>query len=291
MTRDDIVAGARDAIQNGSKSFRAASRLFDQTTRERAWLLYCWCRHCDDVADGQTYGFGQGLRGNVSVLGGKTRRAIAGDQVDELPFRALRQLLSECPIPERFLEDHLRGFALDEGGWQPLNEQDLALYCYYVAGAVGCMMAVLMGVGAHEEETLEHAADLGIAFQLSNIARDVREDLDAGRCYLPLSWMEEFGVNRSTLFQPQNEEALTIMIGRLIEQVAVHEESARQGVSKLPFRSRLAVLSALRIYGAIGRRVEELGSAAWDERVTVGKMRKLSFVVPSFAEAVAAGYR
>lgn len=291
MTRDEIVAGAQDAIQNGSKSFRAASRLFDQTTRERAWLLYCWCRHCDDVADGQTYGFGPGLRGNVAVLRGKTRRAIADDEADELPFMALRQLLSECPIPDRFLEDHLRGFALDEGGWQPLNEHDLALYCYYVAGAVGCMMAVLMGVAPDEEETLEHAADLGIAFQLSNIARDVREDLDAGRCYLPLSWMEEFGVDRSTLFEPENEQALTTMIGRLIEQVVVHEESARQGVSKLPFRSRLAVLSALRIYGAIGRRVEELGSAAWDERVTVGKMRKLSFVVPSFAEAVAAGYR
>jgi 15-cis-phytoene synthase len=291
MTRDEIVAGAREAIQNGSKSFRAASRLFDQTTRERAWLLYCWCRHCDDVADGQTYGFGQGLRGNVSVLRGKTRAAAAGEEAGELPFMALKQLLSECPIPERFLEDHLRGFALDEGGWQPLNEQDLALYCYYVAGAVGCMMAVLMGVAPEEEETLEHAADLGIAFQLSNIARDIREDLDAGRCYLPLSWMAEFGVNRETLFKPENTQALTTMVGRLVEQVGVREESARQGVSKLPFRSRLAVLSALRIYGAIGRRVGELGSAAWDERVTVGKMRKLSFVVPSFAEALAAGYR
>lgn len=291
MTRDEIVAGARDAIQNGSKSFRAASRLFDATTRERAWLLYCWCRHCDDVADGQTYGFGHALRGNVSVLRGKTRRAVAGEEVDELPFKALQQLLSECPVPERFLEDHLRGFALDEGGWQPLNEQDLALYCYYVAGAVGCMMAILMGVASDEEETLEHAADLGIAFQLSNIARDVREDLDVGRCYLPLSWLDEFGVSRSTLFKPENSRALTTMVGRLIEQVRVHEESARLGVSKLPFRSRLAVLSALRIYGAIGRRVGALGNAAWDERVTVGTMRKLSFVVPSFAEALAAGYR
>ena len=291
MTRDEIVAGAREAIQNGSNSFRAASRLFDQTTRERAWLLYCWCRHCDDVADGQTYGFGQGIRGNISVLRGKTRRAVAGDDVDELPFRALKQLLSECPIPDCFLEDHLRGFALDEAGWHPLIEEDLALYCYFVAGAVGCMMAVLMGVPPEEKKTLEHAADLGIAFQLSNIVRDIRDDMDAGRCYLPQSWMEEFGVNRQTLLRPENAGALTTMVDRLIEQVAVYEESARQGVSKLPFRSRLAVLSALRIYGAIGRRVRKLGSAAWDERVTVGRMRKLSFVVPSFAEAVAAGYR
>ena len=63
MTHDEIVAGAHDSIRHGSKSFRAASRLFDPATRERAWLLYCWCRHCDDVADGQTYGFGRGIRG------------------------------------------------------------------------------------------------------------------------------------------------------------------------------------------------------------------------------------
>ena len=289
MTREEIVSGAYDAIQNGSKSFRAASRLFDRTTRERAWLLYCWCRHCDDVSDGQTFGFGQGVRGKVSVLRGKTRRAVAGEATTELPFQALSLLLSECPIPERLLEDHLKGFALDEAGWQPVTEEDLALYCYYVAGAVGCMMAILMGVPADDEETLERAADLGIAFQLSNIARDVREDLEAGRCYLPADWMTEFEVTRESLFDPKNEAALVAMVKRLVDGVAVYEQSARKGVEKLPFRSRLAVLSALRIYGAIGRRVGQLGSAAWNERVTVGKIRKLAYVVPSFAEAVAAG--
>ena len=286
MTREEIVAGAREAIEHGSKSFRAASRLFDRDTREKARLLYCWCRHCDDVADGQTYGFGNGVRGNVAFLRGKTHRAIAGEKMNELPFQALSLLLSECPIPERFFEDHLRGFALDETGWQPVSEEDLILYCYYVAGAVGCMMAILMGVAPDDEDTLERAADLGIAFQLSNIARDVREDLEAGRCYLPLEWLEDYGVTRETLFDPGSEFALTAIVKRLIDSVQIYEDSARLGMDKLPFRSRLAVLSALRIYGAIGRRVGKLGKAAWDERVTVGKMQKLAYVVPSFAEAV-----
>ena len=286
MSREEIVAGAREAIENGSKSFRAASRLFNRETRERAQLLYCWCRHCDDVADGQTYGFGNGIGGNVAVLRGKTHRAIAGEEMTELPFQALSLLLSECPIPARFLEDHLSGFALDEAAWQPRSEGDLILYCYYVAGAVGCMMAILMGVPADDEETLERAADLGIAFQLSNIARDVREDLEAGRCYLPLDWLAEYGVTQETLFDPSSEFALTAIVRRLVDSVEIYEESARLGVDKLPFRSRLAVLSALRIYGAIGRRVGKLGKAAWDERVTVGKMQKLAYVVPSLAEAV-----
>lgn len=291
MTREKVVAGARDAIQRGSKSFRAASQLFDPVTRERAWLLYCWCRHCDDVSDGQTYGFGQGVRGEVEVLRTKTRQAAAHEDVEELPFRALSQLLLESPIPERLLDDHLDGFFLDERGWQPDSEEDLIRYCYHVAGAVGCMMAIVMGVPAEDEATLGRAADLGIAFQLSNIARDLREDHDAGRCYLPRQWLAEFGVERSDLFEPANNAVLTELVGRLVANVERYERSARRGVGRLPFRSRLGVLTALRIYGAIGRRVAQLGPAAWDRRVSVGKLAKLGYLVPSLAEAMVSGRR
>ena len=285
MTRDEIVAGARDAIEHGSKSFRAASRLFDPLTRERAWLLYCWCRHCDDVADGQSYGFKGGARGTVAMLRAKTSLALAGNPPAELPFRALAQLVSECPIPPRLIEDHLDGFALDEDGWRPVDEQDLARYCYHVAGTVGAMMAIVMGVPPADSETLGRAIDLGIAFQLSNIARDIREDLENGRCYLPADWLAEAGVGPAQLLDAANRGALIKLVARLVEAVEAYEASARAGVDKLPFRSRVAVLTALRIYGAIGRRVAGLGSAAWDERVSIGKIRKLAYVVPSLAEA------
>jgi 15-cis-phytoene synthase len=291
VTRDEILAGARDSIEKGSKSFRAASRLFDPVTRDRAYLLYCWCRHCDDVCDGQLYGFGVVARGNVSVLRGQTRRVIAGEAVDQLPFLALGQLLSDCPMPTRFLEDHLAGFGMDEVGWRPQTEEDLIVYCYHVAGAVGCMMAILMGVSPDDTETLERAADLGIAFQLSNIARDIRDDLAAGRCYLPIDWLREFDVEPERLFEEAHRGALAAMTARLIENVETYERSARSGAQRLPFRSRLAVLAALRIYGAIGRRVRSLGSTAWDQRVTVSKSRKLAYLVPTFAEAVALGWR
>lgn len=291
MTRAEIVRGAEASIQKGSKSFRAASRLFDLETRERAWLLYCWCRHCDDVCDGQTYGFGSAPRGNVSVLRGKTRQVLLGGDVADLPFRALGQLLRECPIPHCFIEDHLAGFAMDEINWQPEDTTDLIVYCYHVAGAVGCMMAVLMGVSPEDSETLGSAADLGIAFQLSNIARDIREDLDQGRCYVPSRWLEEFGLERDRLFAPANGPALSAIAKRLVDHSEVYETSARKGVPALPFRCRLAVLAALRIYGAIGRRVRSLGAGAWDGRVSIGKGQKLALLVPTFAEAATAGLR
>lgn len=291
MSRDELVAGAFAVIQGGSKSFRAASQLFDRETRERAWLLYAWCRHCDDVCDGQTLGFAGGPKGSMAEVREKTRRTFAGEDVGELPFEALGQLLTERPIPMRLLEDHLAGFDLDERGWSPATEQDLDRYCYHVAGTVGGMMAIVMGVAPDDAETLERAADLGIAFQLSNIARDVREDLAAERCYIPSDWLDELGVTPSTLFASENRPALEELVHRLVNRVASYESSARRGVDRLPLRCRIAVLTAARIYGAIGRRVGELGASAWDRRITIGKARKLAYLLPSVAEAVVIGHR
>ncbi|QDP18711.1 phytoene/squalene synthase family protein [Sphingomonas xanthus] len=291
MNRAAIVAGAKEAIQRGSKSFRAASSLFDERTRERAWLLYCWCRYCDDVADGQHFGFGSGERGSVVLLRSRSRLAAEGQPGDGIAFQSLAQLTSECPLPTRLIEDHLEGFTLDEQEWRPRTEADLARYCYHVAGSVGCMMAIIMGVNDQDSETLDRAADLGIAFQLSNIARDIGEDAANGRSYLPADWLAEAGIEPSNIMAPEHRSALATMTARLVSMAKHYEASARLGVDTLPFRSRLAVLTALRIYGAIGRRVAALGADAWDQRVTIGKMRKLSFLLPSFVEAMIGGLR
>ena len=291
MTRAELIDGARQAIRKGSKSFRAASLLFDRETRERAWLLYWWCRHCDDACDGQTLGFGQGPKSSMAAIREKTLLAYAGHLIGEGPFDALGQIIRERPIPLRLVDDHLAGFELDEQGWRPRTEEDLDLYCYHVAGSVGCMMAIVMGVADDDEETLERAADLGIAFQLSNIARDLREDSEAGRCYVPQSWLDELGVHGSVLFDDAHLAARREIVRRLVDRVALYERSARAGVGRLPFRSRVAVLAAARIYGAIGRAVEQRGATAWDRRVTIGKVRKLAYLLPSIAEAATAGRR
>jgi phytoene synthase len=289
MNRAELVAAAGESIRRGSKSFHMASRLFDRTTRERAWLLYCWCRHCDDVCDGQTLGFrtdrAQGTVEAVEVL---TGQVLAGETIGLLPFDALGALLAESPIPRRYLLDHVEGFKLDAQGWRPRGEADLLRYCYHVAGAVGCMMAVVMGVEPEEEETLARASDLGIAFQLSNIARDLRDDHEAGRCYLPVEWIEQHGLDRRDPLRPERREALVAAAGRLTDLALRYEASAHAGVAKLPFRARWAVLAAARIYGAIGRRVALLGASAWEKRVTVARREKLSFLLPTLVEAIRA---
>jgi phytoene synthase len=226
--------------------------------------------------------------GRVAEIERLTRLSLDGQGSGELPFEALRQVLAECEIPHRFVLDHLQGFALDAQGWRPRNEAGLLQYCYHVAGAVGCMMAIVMGIRPDDEETLCRASDLGIAFQLSNIARDIREDHEAGRCYLPAEWLDRHGLNAGNLMRQDRRAQLVSLVARLVDLAQRYEASAARGIPSLAFRSRWAVIAATGIYGRIGRRVGELGAAAWDRRVVVPRGEKLGVMLTSFTRAVSA---
>jgi 15-cis-phytoene synthase len=289
VTRDAVVKAARVSIARGSRSFAAASKLFDKPTRERAWLLYSWCRACDDIADGQDHGHGMTAvddpLARLARLGTLTELALAGQATGEAPFEALRIVAAETGLPHHFARDHIAGFALDAEGWRPGTEDDLLRYCYHVAGVVGCMMAVVMGVDPADEATLDRACDLGLAFQLANIARDIDEDAGVGRCYLPTDWLAEKDIPPAELMAPAHRPALTELVARLTTRAALFEQSARAGTPALGFRSAWAVLAAAKIYGDIGRKVATLGGHAWDRRVTTSAGEKLAAILIAWQQA------
>lgn len=287
--RARLVAESGAAIRIGSRSFHMASRLFDRETRERAWLLYRWCRHCDDVADGQHLGHdaeggGPDPAARLAMLRDRSARALAGERQGETPFDGLAVVAAECGLPARFVADHLDGFAMDAAGWRPADEADLILYCYRVAGAVGCMMAVVMGVAPDDEAVLDRAADLGIAFQLGNIARDVREDALIGRTYLPQSWLAGAGLSADALLDPGNRGRVGALVRRLASLSARYEASGRAGARHLPFRAGWAVLAAARIYGAIARRAAADPQAALTARIVIRRRRKAAHALAALAE-------
>lgn len=275
-----LVSKARDTIAAGSQSFAAASKLFAPETRARAWLLYAWCRAADDITDGQELGHAGACvvdaAANQQRLTALTNAALTGGAQLPVPFAALRQVARETGLPHAFVHDHLAGFALDAEQWRPNDENDLLQYCYHVAGTVGCMMAVVMGVPPDDHDTLDRACDLGLAFQLANIARDIVSDAGVGRCYIPAKWLAAHGITEAVLAEPQHREALIHIATDLVALAQHYRVSARVGAARLPLRSRLAVLSADAIYGAIGESVVDLGSHAWDERVRVPGMHKFA---------------
>ncbi len=287
--RSELVDWAGSTIRLGSRSFYMASQLFDRATRERAWLLYAWCRHCDDRCDGQELGGPLNARDAdvIDELRRETHRALAGKGAVTAPYRALASVAAERGIPVRYIDDHLEGFALDCAGWTPESEGDLLRYCYHVAGTVGCMMAVVMGIDPEDDATLDTACALGLSFQLGNIARDVAEDHAGGRCYLPTAWMEEFGVDPTDPMNPARRDALVALVGRIVDLSLRYEERAMAGIARLDFRARWAIHSARWIYGGIGREVAARGARAWDERVVISTPRKLAIVARSLLRAAA----
>lgn len=288
--REDLVDHAERAIAEGSKSFALASRLFDRGTREKAWLLYAWCRRCDDLADAQdhggTLGEEEGAERRLTAIRLLTERAFEGLPTADPAFDAFGLVARECGLTREMAEDVIMGFELDATGWRPRGEADLARYCYHVAGAVGVMMAIVMGVDREDSWMLDRACDLGFAFQLANIARDLDEDDKAGRCYLPAEWLVEEDIEPGQQMKPHHRRELADMAARLIRRMEKHEAMARLGAARLRFRQRWAVLAAARIYGAIGRQVVELGPMAWDHRVVIGRLDKLRHVAAAFVEAL-----
>lgn len=290
LHRDALVAAAAESIAKGSKSFALASKLFDKTTRERAWLLYFWCRTCDDIADGQDHGGAMSRVADaaerVAHITEMTTMALDGVPTGEAAFDALGVVVRETGIPRDLPYDVIEGFALDAADWRPRKEADLLKYCYHVAGAVGRMMAIVMGVSADDEDTLDRATDLGLAFQLANIARDLSEDDAVGRCYLPEDWIVEADIPPGEHMRPHYRSRVADMAWWLADMAEDYEASARVGASKLPFRSRWAVLAAAGIYGDIAREVAKRGSAAWNHRVVTTKAQKAAWVAKAWAQAV-----
>jgi phytoene synthase len=146
------------------------------------------------------------------------------------------------------------------------------------------MMARVMGV--RDPDTLSRAADLGIAMQLTNIARDVIDDAGAGRVYLPLRWLHEAGIPPADLGDPARRRDVSALVGRLLEIAERHYRSGDVGIRRLDPRSAWAVATARGVYRDIGRIVARRGEHAWDRRAVVGNARKLYRVAQAGLDAL-----
>jgi len=275
-----VPAGRDAAIRTGSKSFALAARLFDPATRALVWDLYAWCRHCDDVVDGQVLGHERQAVGDLGArlehLRAGTGAAFAGSADPMSPFGALARVVAATALPRRLADDHLAGFAMDAAGRTYATLDDALDYCYHVAGVVGLMMAWVMGV--RDRAVLCRASDLGLAFQLSNIARDVGDDLAHGRIYLPADWLREAGaaLTPGTTLDAATARRLAVVAARLVAEAERYYDSAWHGIAHLPGRSAWAIATARLVYRDIGRRVVARGEAAWTSRTVAGTPAKLA---------------
>lgn len=249
---------ARAVLASRARTFDLASAFLPRSTRDDAAVVYTFCRAVDDAADED--------RDRVAVsairdelLGGRAPRPVVGAFLEVagrrgLPLSAALELVDGC--------------ASDLGRVRIADEAALFRYAYRVAGTVGLLMAPLLeGRG---DAARRHAIDLGVAMQLTNIARDVAEDAALDRVYLPATWLREQGLHPDdVLLGSGDRAALAAVVRRLVDRAEVAYRSGEEGLACLPVRTRIAIGVAARVYRAIGHAVVRRGAAALEERTVL----------------------
>lgn len=267
MRQDDDFQHCVNEMREGSKSFYAASRLLPAAVREPATILYAFCRLADDLVD-------DGIEDEpVRVLTERMDRMAAGTPIDHPVDRSLAQVVAEHELPVEVFHLLFDGFEWDRTERRYRTVSDTVAYSVRVASTVGVMMTWIMGV--RSPRTLERAADLGIAMQLTNIARDVGEDARRSRVYLPDEWLDAEGIARDEVLQlTASDPRVEAVVRRLLAHADVYYTRANAGIPDLPRNARVAIRAASLIYQDIGRVIAANGYDSITRRAWTGTLRK-----------------
>lgn len=241
----------REVIAHHSKSFALASKLLPASARDDAAVLYAWCRRADDAVDCDAPDANV-----IEVLSDELVEAYSGRTRDPL-LSEFGRVVRRRGIPRSYPSELLAGMAMDLHVKRYETLEDVIIYAWRVAGVVGLMMTHVLGID--DDDALVPAAHLGIAMQLTNICRDVAEDRQRGRVYVPSG----------------------MTVPELLAVADRYYRSADRGLIALPFRASIGVGSARNIYSAIGRRIDET-----EVRAVVPQYRKLAGIAAATLRAI-----
>lgn len=273
MIHQADIDHCREAIRHGSLSFHAASKLLPASVRDPALALYAFCRLADDEVDEGDYKTGAVLR-----LQERLEAAYAGAPRNAPEDRAFAAIVAEYDMPRALPEALLEGLAWDADERRYSDLSGVRDYSARVASAVGAMMCVLMRV--RDPDALARACDLGVAMQLTNIARDVGEDARMGRIYLPLDWLAEAGIDPLNFTRdPLPETAVRGMVKRLLAEANRLYLRSEAGINALPLASRTGIWAARLIYAGIGTQVRKQGYDTISMRAHTSRAQKIGWLM------------
>ncbi|MGJ8621772.1 MAG: 15-cis-phytoene synthase [Yoonia sp.] len=272
MIRPDDLAHCHQAIRHGSLSFHAASKLLPARVRDPALALYAFCRLADDEVDEGDYQTGAVLR-----LQERLDAAYAGKPHNAPEDRAFAAIVEDFDMPRALPEALLEGLAWDAAEHRYDTLSGVRDYSARVASAVGAMMCVLMRV--RDPDALARACDLGVAMQLTNIARDVGEDARMGRIYLPLDWLAENGIDPVNFVRdPLPTDDVRRMVKRLLAEADRLYLRSEAGIDVLPLQARTGIWAARLIYAGIGKQLRRQGFDSISMRARTSGRQKLGWL-------------
>jgi len=266
---------AAAATATGSKSFYFATRFFPPDLARAAHAVYWFCRYTDDLVDEcQTLDRGRrDLQAWTEALRDASR---PGGHSDHPVLRTFLHTAAQYEIPLEYAFELIEGMRMDLNGTRYRTFEELRLFCYRVASVVGLMMCCVIGFeeADYHARALPHAIDLGIAMQLTNILRDVGEDLERGRIYLPSDEMAQFGYSESELRSHTRNESFRRLMQFQVERARDYYARGNAGIRMLNRRGRFAVKVASDVYREILVRIEKSEFDVFNRRAVVPPAQK-----------------
>jgi len=263
----------------GSKSFFAASRLFPKRLSTPATIIYAYCRLADDLVD---YGGGKEA---VTELNNRLDLIYKGKPKNLGVDRDFASIVKKFQIPREYPQALIDGFLWDVEEKKYESIDQLCDYAARVAGSVGAMIAFVMKV--RDPSIIARACELGVAMQLTNIARDVGEDAANGRLYLPRQWLREEGIDPDLwLKKPTHSDATKKIIKKLLKTADNYYERSDHAIKVLPGDCRRAIFAARFIYADIGIKIKHLNYNSIKKRAVVSLDRKIFLIFKSYFKSV-----
>lgn len=274
------LAHCAHLLRQGSRSFHAATRMLPRAVRRDILPIYAFCRVADDAVDGV-----RGSLATVEVLRRRLDAIYAGAPHADPVDRALARVVRRHVLPRSVFDALLEGFEWEFAGRELETEADVRAYAARVAGSVGVLVSFVMG--RRDPVTLSRACDLGIAMQLTNIARDVGEDARRGRIYLPLAWFRKANLDPQTwLHRPDASPAVRNLVRRLLVEADRLYRRAEGGIPHLPVRCQPAIWAARFLYADIGRRIAAAGFDSVAHRAATSGSDKLRTVATALLACI-----
>jgi phytoene synthase len=276
------LEACRELMRGGSKSFFAASKLLPARLRPPATALYAYCRLADDAID-----LGHDPQLAMQDLQHRLDEIYEGRPGTMDADRALAHVVHRYGIPRGLLDALLDGFLWDTQDRRYETLADVEAYGARVAGTVGAMMSIIMG--ASTDTAIARACEMGVAMQLTNIARDVGEDARNGRLYLPRAWFREIGMDADAwIANPVFDARIAGFTQRLLLRADVLYRRGEFGLAELAWDCRPAIQAARLVYAEIGKQLEREGLNSIDHRTVVSTSRKLALIARAASVAVKA---
>jgi phytoene synthase len=279
VTLDESRQYCQQLAKQTGKNFYYSFLTLPAEMRRDMCVLYAFMRITDDIGDDESIDLPE-RRQNLKVWKQSLESTLAGESAEHVIFPALLDIIQRRQIPVVYLYDVIEGVSQDLEPHRFESWHELEQYCYHVAGAVGLCCIHIWGFKGDDVHT--SAVACGTAFQLTNILRDIAEDADRGRVYLPQEDLRQFGYTEDDLKNGVNDDRFRALMQYEVARARQYYEQAEELFASLSKEGQPILRAMIRIYGGLLDQIEARNYDVYSSRVSLSKMKKWSIVARSF---------